>query len=209
VYLIFHKKYLNIFETRYIYQRYLLVLESKVYVELYLFVLRFYHKLYILYLFCHLNWQGCFIDVSNLTTYLHQNVSQCLCSGSHDSKIFYSSIKLCISRKPVVFSNYHASAFWELLSFIHICQKINFLAFLSLKSSEFKNNVTFLLHKWPILNTHSTFQRWSILLSMNKCNGFSCWDLLTSIHTVEYTPDSLLFFNIVQFQLDSKQKQRD
>jgi len=48
-----------------------------------------------------------------------------------------------------------ASAFWELF-FIHISQKIHLLAFLSLESSIFKNNFTFLVHKLPILNTHSS-----------------------------------------------------
>jgi len=47
----------------------------------------------------------------------------------------------------------------------HSHTKIHFLAFLSLESSKFKNNFTFHLHKWPILNTHSSFQRWSIPLN--------------------------------------------
>jgi len=47
-----------------------------------------------------------------------------------------------------------------------------------------KNNFTFLLHKWPILNTHSSFQRWSICLNVkitSICSQELCRDKFNPI----------------------------
>jgi len=50
--------------------------------------------------------------------------------------------------------------------------KIHFLAFLSIESSKFQK-FTCLLHKLPILNTHSFFQRWNDPLMSNKAENLN------------------------------------